>query len=194
MEREKPAISLGGQDKPDLSYMYEGTDGEGELLHGPALIASGPATFKHMPSAGDDSVTVLVDSGAFGHYFDDLIIPSLKHCLLTYVLLTTPRKILTAGGSLLGGTAEGIHQGLDTDSHGEQYLPRIAILIVPGIGRNIFSVKLATKKGAISIVDFDNPRLESSGITVTLRAEDDELYFFWCLIEARTVTEARSWL
>ena len=194
MEREKPAISLGGQDEPDLSYMYEGTDGEGELLYGPALMASGPAAFKHMPSAGDDSVTVLVDSGAVGHYFDDLIIPSLKHCLLTYVLLTTPPKILTAGGSLLGGTAERIHPGLDTDNHGEQYLPRIDILIVPGIGRNIFSVKLATEKGVVSIVDFDNPRLELSGITVTLRAEDDELYSFWCLMEARTVTEARSWL
>ena len=194
MEREKPAISLGGQDEPDLSYMYEGTDGEGEPLYGPALMALGPAAFKHMPSAGDDSVTVLVDSGAFGHYFDDLIIPSLKHRLLTYVLLTTPRKILTAGGSSLGGTAEGVHQGLDTDNHGEQYLPRIAILIVPGIGQFVFSVKLATKKGVVSIVDFDNPRLELSGITVTLRAEDDELYAFWCLIEARTVTEARSWL
>ena len=145
-------------------------------------MASGPAAFKHMPSAGDDSVTVLVDSGAFGHYSDDLIIPSLKHRLLTYVLLTTPRNILAAGGSLLGDMAEGIHQGLDIDNHGEQCLPRIAIIIVPGIGRNLFSVKLATKKGAVSNVDFDNPRLELSGITVTLRAEDDELYSFWCLM------------
>ena len=30
VEREKPAISLGGQDEQDLSYMYGGTDGEGE--------------------------------------------------------------------------------------------------------------------------------------------------------------------
>ena len=139
-------------------------------------MASGLVAFKRKPNAGDDSVTVLVDSGACGHYFDDLIIPSLKHCLLNHVLLTTPRKILTAGGALLDDTAKGILQGLVTDNHGEQHLARIAILVVPGIGCNLFSVKSATKKSVISIFDFDNPTLELSGITVPLRAEDDDLY------------------
>ena len=175
MERERPAISLGGQGESDLSYMYGGVDGGGEPQYGTALMASGPAAFKHKPSAGDDSVTVLVDSGASGHYFDDLLIPSLKHRLLNYVLLTPPRKILTAGGALLDGTAEGILKVLVTDNHGEQHLARIAILIVPGIRRNIFSAKSATKKGVVSIFDFDNPRLELSGITVLLRAEDGNL-------------------
>ena len=176
VEREKSAIFLGGQNEPDLSYMYGGIDGEGEPLYGTALMASGPAAFKHKPSAGDDSVTVLVDNGASGHYYDDLIIPSLKHRLLNYVILPTPRKILTAGGSLLDGTAEGILQGRVTANHGEQHLARIAILIVPDIRRNLFSVKSATKKGVVSIFDFDSPRLELSGITIPLRAEDDDLY------------------
>ena len=108
MEREKPAILLCGQDEPDLSTMYGGTGGEGELPYGTVLVASGPAVFKHKSSAGDNSVTVLVDSGIFGHYFDNLIIPSLEHRMLNYVLLTTPRKILTAKGALLDGTVEGI--------------------------------------------------------------------------------------
>ena len=47
---------------------------------------------------------------------------------------------------------------------------------MPGIGRNIFSVKSVTKKGVISIFDFDNPRLVLSGITVPRRAEGDDLY------------------
>ena len=47
---------------------------------------------------------------------------------------------------------------------------------MPSIGRNLFSVKSATKKGVVSIFDFDNSRLEISGITVLLRAEDDDLY------------------
>ena len=67
MEREKPTILLGGQDEADLSYMYGGTDGEGELQYGTALMASEPAAFKHTPSAGDETVTVLMDSGASGH-------------------------------------------------------------------------------------------------------------------------------
>ena len=167
---------LGGQHEPDISYMYRGTDGEGEPLYGTALMVSGPAACKHKPSAGDDRFTVLVDSGASSHYFDDLIISSTKQRLLNYVLLTTPRKILTAGGDLLDGAAEGILQGPVTENHGEQHLARIAILVVPGIKRNLFSGKSATKKGVVSIFDFDNPRLELSGITVPLRAEDVDLY------------------
>ena len=38
-------------------------------------MTSGPAAFKHKPSAGDDSVSVLVDSGASGYYFDDSGLP-----------------------------------------------------------------------------------------------------------------------
>ena len=97
VEIEKPAISVGRQDEPVLSYMYGETDGEGEPLYGTDLMASEPSTFKHKPSAGDDSVIVLVDSGASCYYFDELNIPSLEHRLQNYVLLTTPCKILTAG-------------------------------------------------------------------------------------------------
>ena len=67
MEREKPTILLGGQDEPGLSYMYRGAEGEGEPLYGKAVMASGPAAFKHKPSAGNDSVTVVVHSETSGH-------------------------------------------------------------------------------------------------------------------------------
>ena len=77
---------------------------------------------------------------------------------------------------MLDGTAEGILQGLVTGNHGEQHLARIAIFIVPGIGRSLFSVKSATTKGVVFIFDLDNPRLELSDITIPLRAEDDDLY------------------
>ena len=176
VEREKLPISLGGQDKPDLSYMYGGIDGEGEPLYGTVMMASGPAAFTHKPTAVDDSVSVLVDTGASDHCFDDLIIPGLQHRLLNYDFLTTPRKILTAGRASLDSMAEGILQDFVADNHGEQHLARIATLILPGIGRTLFSVKLATKKGVVSIFDFDNPRLEVSGITVPLCIENDDLY------------------
>ena len=49
---------------------------------------------------------------------------------------------------------------------------------MPGIGCNLYSVKSATKKDAVSNFDFDNPRLDLSGITVPLRAGNDDLYSF----------------
>ena len=49
---------------------------------------------------------VLVDSGALDHYFDDFLLPELNRRLLDYTCLTTPRKILAAGGTLLDGTGK----------------------------------------------------------------------------------------
>ena len=141
-ERSKPAITLGGHEKPDF-YTYGGTDGEGEPLYGVALRTSGPAEIKRKLYVNGYVVHVLVCSGASDHYFDDLIIPELKHRSQDYTSLRTPLTILAAGRALLDGTAAGVLQDLITYDYGEQHLARFAILIVSGIGRNLFSVKTA---------------------------------------------------
>ena len=156
-EQAKPAIYFGGQEKPDVSYMYGGTDGEGEPLYGMAPMESEPAEIEHKPHESSNVVTVLVDSGASGHYFDGLIIPELKHRLQDYTSLSTPRTILTSGGALLNGTAEGVLQGLITDDYGEQRLARIAILIVRGIGRDILSVKQQRERSSFGFFTLTNP-------------------------------------
>ena len=120
----------------------------------------------------------MVDSGASGHYFDDAITSDLKHRLQDYVQLATPRNILTAGGALLDGTAEVVLQGLVTNDYGEKILVRIDIVVVPGIGRNLFSVMTAAKKGIVTIFDYENPRLEGFNVTVSLRSESGDLYSF----------------
>ena len=117
---------------------------------------------------------VLIDSGESDHYFDDFLIPELNRRLLDYKCLTTPRKILTAGGALLDGTCERILQGVITDNYGKGNLVRIQILVVPTIGRNLFSVKTATRNGTVSIFDHKNPRLAAFGMTLPLRREQDD--------------------
>ena len=130
------------------------------------------------PHGCGKQVTVLVDSGASGNYFDDQLIPELKHRLVDRVDLSVPRKILTAGGSLLEGTSEGLLQGLVTDEYGNSHLVRVDIMIVSGIGSNLYSVKAAASKGIASIFDMENPRLEGHGITIPLRIGDNNLYSF----------------
>ena len=60
-------------------------------------MMSGPAEIERKPRANGNVVTVVVDSGTSGHYFDNLIIPELKHRLQDYTSLRMPRTILTAG-------------------------------------------------------------------------------------------------
>ena len=106
-ERAKPAISFGVQEKSDFSYMNGETDGDGGSFYGMAPVEPEPAEIECKPDESGN-VTVLVDSRASGHYFDDTIIPDLKHHLQDYTSLRALRRILTAGGALLDGTAEGV--------------------------------------------------------------------------------------
>ena len=107
-ERAKSAISFGVQEKSDFSYMNGETDGDGGSFYGMAPVEPEPAEIERKPHESGNVVTVLVDSRASGHYFNDTIIPDLKHRLQDYASLNTPRTILPAGGALLDGTAEGV--------------------------------------------------------------------------------------
>ena len=115
-----------------------------------------------MPRTGcsNDSVNVLVDSGASGHYFDDAIIPGFRDRLEEFKVLGVPRKISTAGGGELKSTAQGVLQGHVMDDKGVRRLIQLSCLIVPGLGRNLFSVKQAARNGVVSISDMTNLRLE----------------------------------
>ena len=143
-----------------------------------ALVASSSVAVISGDGVNSNLATLMVDSGASGHYFGDAIIHDLKHCLQDYVHLTTPRKILTAKGAILNGTAEGVLQGLVVDDNGNQILVRVDIVVVPGIGRNLFSVMTAGKKGIATIFDYENPRLEGFNVTAPLRSESGDLYSF----------------
>ena len=50
---------------------------------------------------------------------------------------------------MLGGTAKDVLQGLVTDNYGNQILVRVDIVVVPGIGHNLFSVMTAAKKDIV---------------------------------------------
>ena len=159
--------------------MYGGTEGEGKPLYCMAPKEPEPAENENKPHESGLVVTFLVNSGAFGHYVDDIIIPDLKHRLLDYTFLSTPRTILTAGGALLDGTAKGVLQGLITEDYGEQHLALVVTKKVPGIGRNRFSVKAAAKtarKG--NNFDVNKPRLVAGDVNVPLRGKDDDRQSF----------------
>ena len=170
--RAEPIISFGG---PVAEEMF-GTNDEKPVEM--ALGVSPSVTVTYEDSVNNNLATLIVDSGASGHYFDDTIIRDLKHRLHDYVHLTTPRMILTAGGAMLDGTAEGVLQGPATDDNGNQILVRVDIVVVPGIGYKLFPVMTAAKKGIATTFNYENPRLERFNVTVPLRSESGDLYSF----------------
>ena len=162
-EREKPVINFRRQSEHDPTYTFD-TDGEGGPLYGTALMSPPAPVAYNKASDCSNLVHVLVDSGASGHYFDDFLIQELNRRLLDYTCLTTPHKILTAGGGLLDGTSKGILLDVITNKYGNGYFVRIQISVVPTIGRNLFLVKAATRNDIFSIFNRENPRLEAFGV------------------------------
>ncbi|CAN0425105.1 unnamed protein product, partial [Ascophyllum nodosum] len=92
-------------------------------------------------------VSVMVDSGASDHSFDDALIPRLRYRLDNYQALAIRRYITTAGGHQLEGAGLGLLRGHIIDAQGVQRLIQISVLIVPGLGRNLFSGKQASRNG-----------------------------------------------
>ena len=76
---------------------------------------------------------------------------------------------------MLEGTAKGVLQGLIADDNGNQIFARVDIVMVPGIGHNLFSMMTAAKKSIMAIFDCEHPRLKGIGITVPLRSESGDL-------------------
>ena len=88
-----------------------------ELLEKTLRASSSTATTSQ-DSVNGNLVPIMADSGASGHYFDDATIRDPKHRLKDFVYLATPRKIFTAGESMLDGTVEDVLQGFVADDYG----------------------------------------------------------------------------
>ena len=177
--RAEPALSFGGsvaEETSNLCYMFGMTNDEKPVAK--ALMALSSIASISEERVNSDLTTLMVDSGASGHYFDGAIIRDLKHRLQAYVHLATPRKILTSGGAMLTDTAEGVMQVLVTDDNGSQTLVWVDIVVVPGIRRNLFSVMTATSKGTVTIFDYERPRLDGFNVAMLLRSESGDLYSF----------------
>ncbi|CAN0546634.1 unnamed protein product [Ectocarpus sp. 12 AP-2014] len=103
--------------------------------------------------------TLLVDTGASETMLDDHLIPGLKKIMREYKQLVKPKAITVAGDYELKGTATGLIFCTVKDNRGEKQTVRLRGLVVPGLGRNIFSPTALMKKGVRLTVEAGNPHL-----------------------------------
>ena len=102
-----------------------------------------------------------------------------------------PRKHSTAVGGGLNSTAQGVLRGHVIDDKGVRRLIQLSCLIVPGLGRNLFSVKQAARNGVVCMFDMTNPRLETHNHTFPLQDLGHDLYYF--SLDLLAVATGRSW-
>lgn len=149
---KKSAIDFSADgDESDEGFMYATTNNGKEL------------------KANAAGATLLVDTGATETMLDDRLIPRLKEIMREYKQLVKPKAITVAGDHELKGTATGVVHCTVKDSRGEQQDVRLRGLIVPGLGRNIFSPTALMKKGVRLIVEAGNPHLAVGDYIIPLK-------------------------
>ena len=95
---------------------------------------------------------MLVDSGSSKHFVD----PKLVHRVLEsrmqdYIEICSPMEIKAAGHNTLFGTAQGTLLVVVRDTQDVCRTVKMPIVLVPGLGRNLFSTAMAAQKGVKTI-------------------------------------------
>eukprot|EP00903_Cladosiphon_okamuranus_P019283 g17724.t1 len=121
------------------------------------------------------SILMLVDSGATDNYIDPALTPGVRAHLRDIDDLRTPLPIITAGCHVLHGVTTGVLSGTVTDDSGQDKQVSFRVVLVPGLGTNLFSVTAALSNGVASLFYPDKPRLVSGDtvIPMTIRGVDD---------------------
>lgn len=111
---------------------------------------------------------MLVNSSEAENFFAEELILKVESRMLDYTVLNTPKEIVTAGQQLLLGTATDLLPGVIICNTGTKHDVGFPMLIVPGLGRNLFfSFDVATRV-IKTIVEAGDSNLESNGILVPL--------------------------
>ena len=115
--------------------------------------------------------TLLVDSGLSESFLDDELIPGLKERMREFKELSTPKEITTAGKHTIYGFGTDIISFTIRDSHGAQLPVNLRVLVVPGLGRNIFPPTAELKNGVRFVLEVGNPHLTIGGIIIPLKQD-----------------------
>ena len=122
----------------------------------------------------------MVDSGSSKHFLDPFLIPGLQNRMMDYKALDEPRKIFTAGDHVLERIGTGTVHGTVKDGHGRKTAINFSAFVVPGLGRNLFSVHTSVTKGVVAVFDSVNPRFEIGNTVIPLKppSPPNNLYSF----------------
>ena len=118
---------------------------------------------------------MLVDSGATDNYLDPALTPGVQAHMRDIEDLRIPLPIITAGQHVLHGVTTGVISGTVTGDSGHDRQVSFRVVLVPGLGTNLFSVTAALSNGVASLFYPENPRLESGDVLVPMkiRGADD---------------------
>ena len=102
----------------------------------------------HPPlSYQSDGFQMLVDSGSSKHFVDPKLVHRVESGMQDYTQISPPMEIKAAGHNTLFGIAQGTLLVVVRDTQNVCRAVKLPIVLVPGLGRNLFSTAMAAQKG-----------------------------------------------
>ena len=90
---------------------------------------------------------MLADSGSSKHFVDRKLVHRVETRMQDYTKISPPMEIKAAGHNTLLGIAQGTLLVVVRDTQGICRTVKLPIVLVPGLGRNLFSTAMAAQKG-----------------------------------------------
>ena len=106
-----------------------------------------------------DGFQMLVDSGSAKHFVDPKLVHRVETRMQDYTKISPPMEIEAAGHNTLLGIAQGTLLVVVRDTHDICRTVKLPIVLVPGLGRNLFSTAMAFQKGVKTIITKQAPLL-----------------------------------
>ena len=99
-----------------------------------------------------DGFQMLVDSGSAKHFVDPKLVHRVASRMQDYTQIRAPMEIKAAGHNTLFGIAQGTLLVVVRDTQDVCRTIKLPIVLVPGLGRNLFSTAMAAQKGVKTII------------------------------------------
>ena len=99
-----------------------------------------------------DGFHMLVDSGSSEHFADSKLVHRVESKMQNYTQIDPSMEIKAACHNTLYGIAQGILLVVVRDTQDICRTPKLPIVLVPGLGRNLFSTAMAAQKGVKTII------------------------------------------
>ena len=110
-------------------------------------------TYCHPPlSHQTDGFQMLVDSGPSKYFVDPKLVHEVESTMQVYTPIDPPMKIKAAGHNTLFGVAQGTLLLVVRDTQDICRTVKLPMVLVPGLGQNIFSTAMAAQKGVNTII------------------------------------------
>ena len=99
-----------------------------------------------------DGFQILVDSGSSKHFVDPKLVHRVESRMQDFTQVSPPMEIKAAGHNTLLAIAQGTLLVVVRDKQDICSTVQLPIVLVPGLGRNLFSAAMAAQKGVKTII------------------------------------------